>query len=75
MNNDQFLDALTAVSFIIGMANYNENLTQNDKQEMMQGLDRKTNVLLERLENDLEEQNKMLREQTMLLRDILEKVK
>lgn len=72
---DDFLDALTAASFFLAIANYNENLTQNDKQEMMQGLDRQTNVLLERLENDLEKQNEMLREQTALLKEIMEKVK
>lgn len=75
MNNQDFLDALTAASFFMSIVNYNENLTQNDKQEMMQGLDRQTNVLLERFEKDLEEQNKMLKEQTMLLREILEKVR
>ena len=71
MNNEDFLDALTAASFILGLANYNENLTQNDKAEMMQGLDKQTAILLERLEEDLEKQNEMLKEQTMLLREIL----
>lgn len=47
---------------IIGVANYGENLSQNDKDDMMQALDRKTNDMIERLEKDLEEQNKMLKE-------------
>ena len=31
--NEDMLDALTLVSFMIGVANYNENLTQNDKSD------------------------------------------
>lgn len=60
--NEEFLDALTLVSFMIGLANYGENLSQSDKDDMMQMLDKKTNAMLERLEEDLERQNEMLRE-------------
>lgn len=60
--NQDFLDALTFVSFIVGMANYNENLTQSDKDDLMRGLDQKTNAMLIQIEQDLEEQNTMLRE-------------
>ena len=67
MMNQDFLDALTFVSFVVGVANYNENLTQNDKDDLMRGLDQKTNEMLARIERDLEEQNIMLRE-------ILEKI-
>ena len=62
MYNDNVLDALTLVSFLIGVANYNENLTQNDKNEIMQKLDTQTKDILVRVEKDLEDQNKMLRE-------------
>lgn len=60
--NEDMLDAITLLSFVIGIANYGENLSQNDKDDMMQALDRKTNLLVERLEKDLEEQNMMLKE-------------
>lgn len=60
--NEDLLDAITLLSFVIGIANYGENLSQNDKDDMMQALDRKTNDMIERLEKDLEEQNKMLKE-------------
>lgn len=62
MMNQDFLDALTFVSFVVGMANYNENLTQSDKDDLMKGLEQKTNEMLVRIEQDLEEQNTMLRE-------------
>lgn len=60
--NEDILDAITLLSFVIGIANYGENLSQSDKDDMMQMLDKKTNAMLERLEDDLEQQNKMLRE-------------
>lgn len=34
--NDNLLNAIQIVSFIIGVLNYNENLTQNDKDDIMQ---------------------------------------
>ena len=60
--NQDFLDAVALVSFIIGIANCNENLSQSDKDDMMHALDEKANVMLERLEADLEEQNELLRQ-------------
>ena len=60
--NEDLLDAVTLLSFMIGIANYGQNLSQNDKDDMMQALDRKTNDMIERLEKDLEQQNKMLKE-------------
>lgn len=60
--NQDFMDAVALVSFIIGVANYNENLSQSDKDDMMHALDEKANVMLERLEADLEEQNELLRQ-------------
>lgn len=62
MNNDNFLDAISIVSFLIGVANYEENLTQSDKDDIMKSLDQQTNEILLHIENSLEEQNKMLRE-------------
>lgn len=61
------MEALSLVSFMVGIANYNENLSQSDKDDLMTSLDKKTNSMLDRLEKDLEEQNVMLRE-------ILEKI-
>ena len=62
MNNDNFLDAISIVSFLIGVANYEENLTQSDKDDIMKSLDQQTNDILLHIENSLEQQNKMLRE-------------
>lgn len=60
--NQDMLDTLTLVSFLVGVANYNENLTQSDKDDIMRHLDQQTMDILTRVETALEDQNKMLRE-------------
>ena len=60
--NDDFIDALSVVSFIIGVMNYEENLSQSDKDDIIHKSSEDAERILERLEKDLEEQNEMLRE-------------
>ena len=60
--NDEFLDALSVVGFIIGVMNYGENLSQSDKDDMIQEFNNKAQELLQQLEDDLEKQNNMLRD-------------
>lgn len=60
--NQDMLDTLTLVSFLVGVANYNENMTQSDKDDIMRHLDQQTRDILTRVETALEDQNKMLRE-------------
>ena len=62
MYDEDLMDAMAITSFIVGIANYKENLTQSDKDDIMDRLDRQTKDILERIEKDLEEQNAMLRE-------------
>ena len=62
MRNQDFLDAISLVSFLVGLANYEENLTQNDKADLMDKLDRQTKEILERVEKAVDEQNRMLKE-------------
>ena len=68
MYDRDFIDAIQIVSFIIGVLNYKENLTQNDKDDILNRLDQQTKDILTKVNNALEEQNEMLRE-------ILEKLK
>ena len=44
------------------MANYSENLTQSDKDDIMKTLDQQTRDILTKIEESLERQNEMLRE-------------
>ena len=62
MYNKDVLDALAVTSFMIGVANYRENLTQSDKDDIMQGIDRQTRDILTKVNESLEQQNQMLRE-------------
>lgn len=61
-NRQDFLDALAMVSFLVGLANYDENLTQNDKDDIMNKLDQQTKSILIELQKSIEEQNEMLKE-------------
>lgn len=62
MTNGQldFLDVLNIMSFVIGLMNYDENLTQNDKQDLMQELNAKSDKLLEEIHKHLTEQDKKI---------------
>lgn len=61
-NNEQLslLDILNILSFIIGILNYNENLTHGDKQELMQEIDNKISLVLDKVQKHLEIQDKQL---------------
>ena len=57
--NDQleFLDILNILSFVIGLMNYTENLTQGDKQDLMSALDKQTEDVLKDIHNHLQTQD------------------
>ena len=56
-NKLDFLDIINIVSFAIAIANYNENLNQTDKQELIHKLDKQTSELLSQLNAHLERQD------------------
>lgn len=60
--NDELLDVITLLSFILQIQNYNENLSQNDKADLMHAIDTQTREILTRIENDIDAQNKKLDE-------------
>ena len=70
MYDRDFIDAIQIVSFIIGVLNYKENLTQNDKDDILNRLDQQTKDILTKVNNALEEQNEMLREILGRLKDV-----
>lgn len=55
-----FLDIITLVSFYIGIMNYDENLTQSDKQELENQLSNKIDLLLNEIHGHLEMQDKKI---------------
>ena len=62
MRNDNFLDILTCLQFAMTLVNYQQNLQQSDNDDIMRALDQKTNHLIKQLQQDLAEQNKMLKQ-------------
>ena len=61
-NNNQleFLDMLNIASFCIGLMNLNSNLTQNDKQELEEQLNKSVQKLLQEIHTHLEQQDKKI---------------
>lgn len=52
-----FLDTLNIMSFVIGMMNLEQNLTQNDKQEIENQFNTKVDQLLEEIHKHLQQQD------------------
>ena len=53
----EFLDILNIISFSINMMNLNENLTQGDKQEILEDFSKKADILLNDIHKHLSEQD------------------
>lgn len=56
------LDILNILSFFIGLVNLDENLTQGDKQDLMQEFDNKAQFLLNEIHSHLEHQDLQIKE-------------
>lgn len=57
---ENFEYAINLAAFILGIMNYSENLTQNDKQEIMQNLNDASDAILSKIEQHLEVQDQKL---------------
>lgn len=65
--NGDFLDAMSMMSFAIGLVNYRENIAQSNNDDIMQEVDTQTQLIIEKLEKSIEYQNELLME----IRDML----
>lgn len=52
-----FLDIVSIVSFFVGLMNYDENLTQGDKQDLMEEFSKKADALLREIHDHLSDQD------------------
>ena len=61
-NNGQFtfLDIISIMSFITGVMNLSENLTQRDKQDLQKELANQMNNVLTEIHSHLEKQDKKI---------------
>ena len=62
MWDSNFVNNVNIASFLLGLQNLQENLSQSDKDDLIHSISNTNKELLNRLESDLEEQNAMLRE-------------
>lgn len=60
MNNSQFNENLNLASFILAILNYQENLTQNDKQDIMKNLSDASDLILQNIHQHLENQDRKI---------------
>lgn len=57
VNQLEFVDILSIASFVIGLMNLGENMTQGDKQDLMSELSNKADMLLTEIHGHLERQD------------------
>ena len=68
MNNQlDFIDLLSIASFCVGLINLEENLTQGDKQDLVEEFNNKAELLLNEIHSHLEMQDNKLDEILMRL--------
>lgn len=62
MNQNQFEYNLALASFILGIMNYQENLTQNDKQELMDNSAKIQDQIINKIDAHLQIQDQKIDE-------------
>lgn len=62
MNQNQFEYNLALASFILGIMNYQENLTQNDKQELMDNSAKIQDQIINKIDAHLQVQDQKIDE-------------
>lgn len=70
MDREQFQQNLNVASFILGIMNYEENLTQSDKSEILQNSQNVSDKVIESIEQHLIIQDQKIDEILRLLKDI-----
>ena len=56
-NNNEFIDLVNIASFVLGIMNLQENLTQSDKQDIVNELKNETSIVLNKINTHLQEQD------------------
>lgn len=65
-----FIDLLSIASFVVGIMNLQENLTQGDKQDLQEDFSNKADFLLKEIHAHLEMQDNKLDEILLRLEEI-----
>ena len=67
--NSDYWNALSVASFIFGLMNYQENVTQGDLQEVMKNSNRIQDEVINRIEEHLIKQDQKIDEILRLLKE------
>lgn len=59
-DNQSFLDAVTIAGFLLSILNYRENLTQNDKSEILQNSQNVSDAVINKIDKHLQLQDKKI---------------
>lgn len=60
MDNNNYSDLINLIGLIIGVMNLEENLTQNDKQDLIDNFNNEIHNLLKEVHTHLEKQDKKI---------------
>lgn len=60
MDREQFQQNLNVASFILGIMNYEENLTQNDKSEILQNSQNVSDLIIQKIDSHLQVQDQKI---------------
>lgn len=66
--NNELNSLIDVLSLVVGLINLNENLTQNDKQDLLTTLDNKGESLLNEIHSHLQQQDEKIDEILTILR-------
>lgn len=58
--NNNFLNLINIADFVIGIMNLQENLTQSDKQDIVDKLGKESDIILNKINEHLEQQDKKI---------------
>ena len=58
--NNNFLNLINIADFVLGVMNLQENLTQSDKQDIVDKLGNESDIILNKINEHLEQQDKKI---------------
>lgn len=58
--NNNFINLINIADFVLGIMNLQENLTQSDKQDIVDKLGKESDVILNKIHEHLEQQDKKI---------------
>lgn len=70
--NNELINLINVLSFVIGYSNLQENRQQSAHNDVQAANDKQTQYLLQEINRRFNEQNKILKEQNVMLAKLLE---